>query len=195
MRLVCGLGNPGPEYARTRHNVGWWLLEDARERWRFGPFERAGNAVRSAGSVAGVDVVLLAPLTWMNRSGDALGPWLDRADVAGADLLVVVDDVALAAGRARIRATGSAGGHNGLKSIETAFGSRDYARLRIGVGAPPPGVDLVEWVLSPMPLQDETEVVGRLPDLVTVLALWATDGVEVAARACNGADGPAAAGS
>lgn len=193
MRLVCGLGNPGSEYARTRHNVGWWLLEEARQRWAFPPFERAGSAVRSAGTVDDRDIVLLAPWTYMNRSGDALAPYLDAGLDATRDLLVIVDDVALDVGRVRFRATGSAGGHNGLKSIEAAVGTRDYARLRIGVGAPPPGGDLVEWVLSPMSVQAEADTVERLPELVDAVALWARDGVEIAARRYNGggADAPA----
>ncbi len=186
MRLVCGLGNPGAAYAGTRHNVAWWLLEAARVRWSFPPFQRTGVSVSSAGTVADHDVVLLAPLTYVNRSGTALGPWLEtQTFVPERDLLVVVDDVALDVGRVRIRASGSSGGHNGLKSVEAALSAQAYARLRIGVGTPPPEVDLADWVLSPLPKADEDRVRDLLPDLVDALVTWVTDGADVAARKHN----------
>lgn len=186
MRLVCGLGNPGPEYALTRHNVAWWLLEEARARWGFGPFARRGPALETAGSVGGIDVVLQAPQTYVNRSGEALEERLQDPDFdPRRDLLVIVDDVALDVGRVRFRARGSAGGHNGLKSIEATLGSQEYARLRIGVGSPPPDVDLSAWVLSPMDDGDREAVVSLLPELVGALEVWVTQGAEAAARAHN----------
>lgn len=186
MRLISGLGNPGPEYERTRHNVAWWLLEEARERWSFPAFGRVGPALESAGRRGDRDVVLQAPLTYVNRSGAALADRLeDPSFDARTDLLVVVDDVALEVGRVRFRAQGSPGGHNGLKSIEAALGSVEYARLRIGVGAPPAGVDLAHWVLSPMAAEDEAAVLDLLPSLVAALDTWIADGAEAAAREHN----------
>jgi PTH1 family peptidyl-tRNA hydrolase len=186
MKVVCGLGNPGAEYAYTRHNVAWWLLDEALARWNFPAFRREGIVRRSAGRLAAQDVWLLKPLTYVNRSGAALAPLQQLPDfVIAHDLLVVVDDVALDVGRVRLRGQGSSGGHNGLKSVEAALRTREYARLRIGVGGAPDGVDLADWVLSPFPEAEENQVRELIPDLVEVLRVWVERGVEAAARAGN----------
>jgi peptidyl-tRNA hydrolase, PTH1 family len=186
MKMVCGLGNPGPQYEATRHNVGWWVVEEVQATWRFTEFRRVGSAWLSQGRIGRHDVVLVEPLTFMNRSGSALAPLLAAAGLdAGRDLLVVVDDTALPVGRVRLRAGGSAGGHNGLKSVEAALGTQEYARLRVGVDAPPPGADLAEWVLSPFDQAEEARIVELLPDLVDAVAVWVEDGVEAAASRCN----------
>lgn len=186
MKLVCGLGNPGAEYAATRHNVGWWLLDEVQAAWSLSAFRRAGIVDVSEGVVAGEDVVLLRPLTWMNRSGDALAPLLqfEGFDVTR-DLLVVVDDVALPIGRLRLRADGSSGGHNGLKSVEHALRTRDYARLRIGVGAAPPETELTDWVLGTFAPDEEAEIVRVLPQAVEGVRLWLEQGTEAAMQAIN----------
>jgi PTH1 family peptidyl-tRNA hydrolase len=122
----------------------------------------------------------------MNRSGAALAPL--RSDASfnfERDLLVVVDDAALDVGRVRIRSSGSAGGHNGLKSVESALGTRDYARLRIGVGTVPPGEEMSDWVLEPMPREDEKVVVELLPTLVDAVRVWVEQGVVAAANRFN----------
>ncbi len=135
MHLVVGLGNPGERYARTRHNVGWAVLDElavrhaAGEGWGHAAF-RTRRAV-----IAEHEVNLLQPLTFMNLSGEALAAWRERYGKED-ELLVVSDDVYLPLGMLRVRASGSSGGHRGLDSIEAAVGSRDYARLRIGVGEP-----------------------------------------------------------
>lgn len=186
MKVVCGLGNPGAEYEATRHNVGWWVVEEAQATWRFPEFERMGRAWQSAGHVAGHDVLLVEPLTFMNRSGTALTrlAGLEDFDVSR-DLLVIVDDSALDVGRIRFRAGGSAGGHNGLKSVEASLRTREYARMRIGVGAPPAGHDLAEWVLAPFDADDERNIVERLPGMVDAVRTWIEDGVEAAANRYN----------
>jgi PTH1 family peptidyl-tRNA hydrolase len=104
----------------------------------------------------------------------------------GADLLVVVDDVALEPGRARLRGSGSAGGHNGLKSVEASLRTRDYPRLRIGVGAKPQGADLADWVLSSPPREDRQAILGILPSLVDCVGAWVVRGTEAAMNECNG---------
>lgn len=186
LKIICGLGNPGPEYADTRHNVGWWFVEYLAAEWGFGPFQRDRLALVATGYIDGLRVQLMEPMTYMNRSGSALAGLRALPDFDTArDLLVVVDDVALEPGRVRLRAKGSAGGHNGLKSIESVLQSREYARLRIGVGAPPPGSDLAEWVLSPMPLADRKAVLERFPTLEAGVRAWLVEGAEAAQRRLN----------
>ncbi|MGI8547572.1 MAG: aminoacyl-tRNA hydrolase, partial [Gemmatimonadaceae bacterium] len=139
MKIIIGLGNPGREYAATRHNVGWWLVDHLAAEWRFDGWRKDNDAQVSSGTVGNIKVRLLKPQTFMNLSGDALRPYTRRPFwSAKTELLVVVDDVALPVGRYRLRGKGSAGGHNGLKHIEHTLKSAEYARLRIGVG---PGED------------------------------------------------------
>lgn len=186
MKVVVGLGNPGPEYDATRHNVGWWVLDRLAYDWGLGAFSREGRALCVQGTVGGFTVRLVKPLTYVNRSGQALRFLLEiEAFDPTRDLLVVVDDAALDVGRVRFRPQGSPGGHNGLKSVSEALGSDDYPRLRLGVGKKPEGVDLADWVLSAMPPADEDVVVGILPGLTTAVELWVTEGTEAAMNRFN----------
>lgn len=186
MKVVIGLGNPGPEYDATRHNVGWWVVDRLAYDWDFGPFKRDGRAFVSEGRVGDHEVRLMKPTTYMNKSGLAMRPLraLESFD-ATEDLLVVVDDASLDVGRVRFRPEGGAGGHNGLKSISGALQSNDYARLRLGVGTKPQGVDLSDWVLSPMPAEDEETVVDLLPQLTEAVEVWVGEGVEAAMNRFN----------
>lgn len=186
MKVLACLGNPGPEYSTTRHNVAWWLADGLVRTWGLGRVRREGSAAVATGRVEGVQVRLMKPLTYMNRSGAAIASLRRSKDLdLASDLVVVVDDVALDPGRARFRATGSAGGHNGLKSVESALGTRDYPRLRIGVGAKPAGMDLADWVLSSPPPDDRRAIQSTFPELTDCLALWITDGLEAAMSRCN----------
>lgn len=181
-----GLGNPGPRYDDTRHNVGWWVLDRLAYDWDLGSFERAGPALVTQGSVDGGAVRLVKPATYMNRSGTALSTLrdLEEFDVS-TDLLVVVDDATLDVGRVRFRPDGGPGGHNGLRSVEEALGTDGYSRLRVGVGRPPEGEDWSEWVLSPMPPDDEEAVVALLPELSEAVRLWTAEGTEAAMNRYN----------
>jgi PTH1 family peptidyl-tRNA hydrolase len=185
LKVVLGLGNPGPRYDATRHNVGWWVVDRIAHDWNAGPFRKEGPALVAEGAFAGQAVRLTKPVTYVNRSGAALtAPELAALDPTR-DLLVVVDDAALDVGRVRFRPGGSAGGHNGLKSVEAVLGTTDYARLRIGVGQCPPDVDLADWVLSPMSDPDEEVVVGLLPELARAVEAWIEEGTESAMRRFN----------
>jgi PTH1 family peptidyl-tRNA hydrolase len=186
MKVVMGLGNPGPEYDATRHNLGWWVADRLAYDWDFDPFRRDGRALVTEGTVASERVRLVKPTTYMNRSGLAMRPLLETKGFDPVeDLLVVVDDAALDVGRVRFRPEGGAGGHNGLKSVSGALQSNAYARLRVGVGKKPDGVDLSDWVLSPMPEEDEDVVVGLLPELTEAVAVWVAEGVESAMNRFN----------
>jgi len=186
MKVVIGLGNPGPEYDATRHNVGWWVVDRLAYDWDFGPFERDGRAFVSEGRLGEADVRLVKPTTYMNKSGLAMRPLraMESFD-ATEDLLVVVDDASLDVGRIRFRPEGGAGGHNGLKSISGALQSDEYPRLRVGVGRKPEGEDLADWVLAPMPQDDEDVVVGLLPELSQAVEVWVGEGVEAAMNRFN----------
>ncbi len=186
MKVVVGLGNPGPEYDGTRHNVGWWVVDRAAYDWDFEAFRREGRALVTEGEAAGLTVRLMKPLTYMNRSGAALRTLHELEDFEPAeDLLIVVDDASLDVGRVRFRDEGGAGGHNGLKSIAGALRSNEYARLRVGVGKKPEGEDLADWVLSPMPEEDEDVVVQLLPELTRAVETWMTEGMEAAMNRFN----------
>ena len=188
MRVILGLGNPGEDYEHTRHNVGWWLTDHLADVWHFDGWRKDGNSRVATGVVSSRRVRLVKPQTYMNLSGAALRPYLRRESwQPRTDLLVVVDEVALPVGTYRLRARGSAGGHNGLKSVEGAVGSQDYARLRIGVG-PPAGRErghLADYVLSPFGKREAAEVRELMPELAEAVETWLTDGVEAAMNRFN----------
>jgi peptidyl-tRNA hydrolase, PTH1 family len=185
-KVIVGLGNPGREYENTRHNAGWWLMDALAESWGVPKFRVDKGQANATTRVEPFQVRLIKPLTYMNRSGGVLVPLkrMNALDLTK-DLLVLVDDVALEPGRARFRPSGSAGGHNGLKSIEQALGTRDYPRLRLGVGAKPPQWDLADWVLGVMPKPDRAALEERFPDLIRGIEIWMRDGIEAAMDACN----------
>jgi PTH1 family peptidyl-tRNA hydrolase len=189
MKLIVGLGNPGKSYAETRHNVGWWVIDHLAGVWRFDGWKKDQNALVSDGRVGETRVRLVKPQTYMNLSGAILTPYLRRESFKAADdLLIVVDEVALPVGRFRLRARGSAGGHNGLKSIEGAVGNQEYARLRIGVGPPPDrrrDGDLADYVLDRMGKSDRRDVEDLYPDLVALVETWLSDGAEPAMNRFN----------
>jgi len=174
LRAVVGLGNPGPEYAATRHNAGFLLADAVAAHWQLPPFRRAERARATEGSALGVPVRVLKPTTFMNRSGTALAslraePTFDPAR----DLLILVDDFQIPLGTFRFRTEGSAGGHNGLKSIEGALQSQQYARLRIGVGPLPEGIgDWAEYVLNPFEPEEREQVESLLPQLIEAVEKW-----------------------
>jgi PTH1 family peptidyl-tRNA hydrolase len=196
LKVILGLGNPGRQYEATRHNVGWWVLDHLADVWHFEGWKRDGDAMVATGTVAGTRTRLIKPLTYMNLSGAVLKNYLRRPFwAAGKDLLVVVDDVALPVGRYRIRARGSAGGHNGLRSIEGALGNQEYARLRIGVGPSEERKniyhDLADFVLAPFARDEREEIIELIPKIESAIGTWLREGVERAMNAHNKSGDPA----
>ncbi len=184
MKVIVGLGNPGREYEETRHNVGWWLVDHLATRWHFDAWRRDGESLSATGLVGGKKVRLLKPQTFMNLSGAALRPVLKREGFSPAeDLLVVVDEVAVPVGEYRLRAFGSPGGHNGLKSVEAQLKSAKYPRLRIGIKPVDERRtigDLADFVLHAMP-RDERELVEALyARMESAVESWIADGTEKA---------------
>jgi PTH1 family peptidyl-tRNA hydrolase len=189
LKLIVGLGNPGREYAATRHNVGWWAVDHLAEAWEFGAWHKDGNALVASGRAGGRAVRLMKPQTFMNLSGAALIPYCRRETWnPSEDLMVIVDEVALPVGRVRLRSSGSAGGHNGLKSIEAQLASRDYARLRIGVGpadAERDIGDLADFVTAPFGRTEAKVIVELLGRVRDGLEVWLRDGIEPAMNLLN----------
>jgi peptidyl-tRNA hydrolase, PTH1 family len=182
--LVAGLGNPGREYERTRHNVGWLVLDELARR-------HAGSwRSKFSGSLAEIrlgelKLGLLKPETYMNESGRSVGAAVRFFKVDPEHVLVVHDDVDLEAGRLQARAGGGLAGHNGLRSLAQHLGSQDFLRLRIGVGRPGRGDPrpVADWVLSPFAPEDDAEaLVGRAADAVETIA---QDGLEAAQQRFN----------
>ena len=182
MKVIVGLGNPGKEYERTRHNVGWWVVDHLADVWHFDGWKKDKDARVASGTVGNVKVRLIKPLTYMNLSGAALRPYLRRPFWAPAtDLMIVVDEAALPLGRYRFRAKGSAGGHNGLKSIEAAVKSQEYSRLRIGIA--PPADDprergaLTDFVLDEFGKREEAVIRALMPTFTEALEHWLRNGI------------------
>ena len=186
MKLIVGLGNPGPEYEMTRHNLGFMLIDRLFERAKGRRFRPESSARVAQVELAGQRVLLAKPATYMNLSGDAVRPLLDRyGEGSPTNLIVASDEVALPFGMIRVRARGSAGGQNGLKSIIAALGTQDFARVRLGVKPEHPVDDLSSFVLSPIRKRDLKmleETVDRAADAVETIL---TDGVERAMARFN----------
>ena len=190
MKVIVGLGNPGREYAATRHNVGWWLIDHLADVWHFDRWKKDGESHVANGTVGGVKVRLVKPQTFMNLSGQALKNFVRRPFWSPAkDLLIVVDEVQLQVGRIRIRPRGSAGGHNGLKSVEHALRTQEYARLRIGVGPNEERKriyeDLADFVLSPFARDERDDILALMPQLTSTVETWLHEGVEKAMNLHN----------
>lgn len=183
--LLLGLGNPGAEYACTRHNIGFMVVDELAARHGI-RMERSKLALVGEGSIAGQPTVLAKPRTYMNLSGQAAQSLAARSGIPPARIAAVVDDFTLPLGRVRIRREGGTGGHNGLASMIECLGTKDFPRLRLGIGPLPPGLDPADYVLSEF-LPDEAEplkaLVARAADAVEFLL---EHGVEAAMNGFNG---------
>ena len=159
--MLVGLGNPGKEYEKTRHNAGFMAIDLIAEKYGATPFKTKNKALISECKIGGERVLLVKPQTYMNLSGEAVAPLSRFYKIPLEDIFVLFDDISLPVGNIRIRKKGSAGGHNGVKSLIQHLSSQDFARLKIGVGAKPsPDSDLKDWVLGGIP-KDEQETFKR----------------------------------
>lgn len=184
MKLIVGLGNPGTEYSGTRHNIGFELVDALASAHRIKVDYLMCRALTGRGTIGDQSVLLAKPLTYMNLSGEAVNGLKDKESLAISDILVITDDIHLPVGRIRLRPSGSSGGQNGLKSIATFLGTQDFARLRMGVGEAPPGLQ-VEWVLgkfghSDRKTMDETVIVA-----MGAVEVWLREGIEPAMNRFN----------
>ena len=202
MRLIVGLGNPGREYVRTRHNIGWEVVDAMAVRlgWIAKPeeFDRDArsnfNGLTLSGTVSlhstgGTDkLLLLKPTTYMNLSGKSVQAAMAFYQVAPADVMVVVDELALPCGRLRLRKSGSAGGHNGLKDIERALGTNEYPRLRIGIDPPPERVPGRDYVLGKFSETQRKLIDPAIERATSALIVWMDKGMNAAMNQFNVAE-------
>lgn len=183
--LIVGLGNPGTAYEKTRHNVGFEIVQSfaMSHKWSFRHVSHLIGDI-AQGSVENKKILLLLPTTFMNSSGDAVRRCIDYFKVPIDHLLIVCDDVALPVGTIRMRVKGTSGGHNGLKSIETHLHTEYYARMRIGVGAPE-HEELADYVLGKFSLE-ESQMIQEITQRATdALQLWISIGIAAAMQAAN----------
>lgn len=148
MKIIIGLGNPGKDYALTRHNVGFWCIDRLAKRYNLGGWDRRSSAVICRGKILGENVVLVKPRTYVNNSGRAVLYLLARFHEPANSIVVIYDDLDLSLGRMRVRASGGSGGHNGVKSIIESLKSAEFARIRVGIGRPSEYKDAVDHVLG-----------------------------------------------
>ena len=185
--LIVGLGNPGRDYAMTRHNVGFRAVDALAASLGVKVDRLKFNAYTAAATVSDRRVLLIKPTTFMNNSGQAVRQAARYYAIEPAHILVLSDDISLSPGRIRVRGQGSAGGHNGLKSIIAELGSQDFPRVKIGVGEKPhPDYDLADWVLSRFSAQEEKLVSEAIERAAQAAELLLRDGVEAAAAKFNG---------
>lgn len=185
MRLVIGLGNPGARYAATRHNVAWRVLDELVKRWKTESSEAPGMFIAHRARLEAVAVELLRPLTYMNRSGEALAHWTREHEGEPEALLVVCDDVYLPLGALRMRPSGTSGGHRGLESIEATLDHREFARLRIGVGAAESAAELRDHVLETFGPDEEPAVAAAVEQAAGAVEVWAREGIVQAMNRFN----------
>ena len=155
MFLIAGLGNPGTEYAATRHNIGFDMVTYLGDQYHIPLRSRENKAIVGKGVIGGQKVMLAQPQTFMNHSGESIRALLDYYKTDREKLIIIYDDISLPVGQVRVRPKGSAGGHNGIKNIIQHLGTEEFARIRIGVGAKPEGGDLVKHVLGRFSREEE----------------------------------------
>lgn len=186
LHLIVGLGNPGAKYDNTRHNIGWWVLDELIRRYDLGKGRGEKRAQTWSANIRGKGVKLVKPLTYMNRSGEAVRALLEYYKIPIGSLMVVHDDLDTPFGALRLRQAGGHGGQNGLRSIVQNLGSKDFARLRFGIGRPPGKMDPVHYVLQTLKGDDRIlarELTVRAADAIET---WLQDGIDKAMSAHNG---------
>lgn len=188
MRLIVGLGNPGSKYANTRHNAGFMAVDRLAERHNLGDARTRANAAAIEGRIGAHRVILLKPMTYMNRSGEAVGQVMRFHKLEPDQLLVLVDDTALPTGAIRLRPGGSSGGHNGLESIRQTLGGAEYPRLRIGIGAPMIGehkIPQADYVLGTFTDAELSQLRPALDRAADAVETFLDEGIDAAMNRFN----------
>lgn len=184
-RLIAGLGNPGKQYANTRHNVGFQLLDRLAEKHGLRFDKMLNRGIAALGSIADQRVILIKPQTFMNVSGECIAPTAKYYKCELQDVLIVYDELDLPQGRLRMRPSGSAGGHNGIKSIITRMGGQDFPRLRVGIGRPPGRMGSAAYVLQPFTSSEKIEMNDAYDRAIDGIERWLRDGIDKAMNVVN----------
>lgn len=185
--LLAGLGNPGAEYAHTRHNIGFDVVNAFVQKHR-GQFRSDRLALVADVKWKGKNFVCVCPTTYMNLSGKAVKYWLDKEKLTTEQLLVVVDDLALPLSKLRLKPSGSDAGHNGLKSLQECLGTKDYAKLRFGIGNDYPKGLQADFVLGKWKMEEEPLVKLKIGKCVELIEMFAAQGITTAMNQVNNKD-------
>lgn len=188
MKLIVGLGNPGPEYAATRHNIGFMVADCLAERAGISLKRKGHQGFYGVGRVAGEEVTILLPQTYMNRSGTSVASAYQSLGLEPGDLVVAHDEIDLEFGCLRIKTGGGHGGHNGLRSIAGALGEKDFHRVRMGVGRPPAGGDVSGYVLSRFNAAERSRLQEYIELAADALELLVRHGAQEAMNSYNNRD-------
>lgn len=185
MYIIIGLGNPTAQYQATRHNVGWDALTRLSDDFRIPLDFKKHKAICGKGSIEGERVVLAQPVTYMNLSGESVRELVDFYKVSPEEIIVIYDDISLDVGQLRIRKKGSAGGHNGIKSIISCLGTDEFPRIKVGVGDKPKDWDLADYVLSRFMKEEQPVIREALKDTSDAVRMIITSGIDVAMNQYN----------
>lgn len=185
MRVIIGLGNPGMKYAGTRHNIGFDTVTALADKYNIKINNKKFNGLIGDGFIGGEKVLLVQPQTYMNLSGECVGQISDFFKIEPENLIVICDDINLDTGRLRIRAKGSAGGHNGLKNIIAHLGTEAFPRIRVGVGEKTEGWDLADYVLARFSKDDEPVMREAIKNAVGAVETWISDDIGTAMNRFN----------
>jgi len=183
--VIMGLGNPGPKYSGTRHNAGFWFADSIAKLLNI-EVERRHKSVRiGEGTLGGSRVVIAKPRTYVNKSGQAAEYLLDRYSINAQKLLVAYDDIHLPPGKIRLRASGSAGGHNGMRSVISSMNTQDFPRIRIGVGSQEPGDDQIGYVLGEPSCQEMLQIDEAIEQGIKAVGCILDEGIDASMSEFN----------
>jgi peptidyl-tRNA hydrolase, PTH1 family len=174
VKVIVGLGNPGAKFETTRHNVGFMVVDELAYRFNIKKYKQKFNSYYEVATVNGEKILLIKPLTYMNLSGEAVKPFLNFFKAEIDDLLVIYDDLDLPVGKLRLRTKGSAGGHNGIKSMIQHLGTQEFKRVRIGVGRPPSFMSVPDYVLQSFHKDEEADVIKAIKQAADACEDWAS---------------------
>lgn len=185
MKIIVGLGNPEKKYDGTRHNIGFAVLDEVADSYNISMDIKKHKGICGKGIIAGEKVVLVKPQTYMNLSGECVREVMDYYKAAPEDVIIIFDDISLEPGKLRIRKKGSAGGHNGIKSIIAHLNSENFPRIKCGVGDKPKGYDLADYVLGHFSKEEIPVVQDEIKMAVKALECMVSDGYDAAMNQYN----------
>lgn len=172
LKLIVGLGNPGKQYENTRHNIGFIVIDRLSQKLNISLTKKKFKGLYGKGNINGQEIILLKPMTYMNLSGEAVKPFMEYFRIANENLLVIYDELDLPVGKIRLRYKGSAGGHNGIKSIINHLGSEQFNRIRIGIDRPQSGYPITDYVLGTF-TKEEKEIIDKMVEkTVEACEMW-----------------------